>query len=476
MILDPNKISQTIKGESLIFEYPLEFNGVQKTAQIQIIGAYPNRNVNVLLINAEGEEEQRHEFVSSEDQSEVKDSWEKFEDLFNQSDEGATQQPQDEVQNLFTSFDSSGNAVLFLENLNKEQQIVIVYELTELDLIKNQPLTYELNFENNQNIPEPLRAKWLMANVSGSVKCNEFPNYPFTYQVAILSIQPPQPPQHVDESDEMVFYRLVAIVGGNAILKEYTLNTKTNEEQFIQDTTMRLISQSEPYKVETPNGEGTLVPYSKLDNAEFKAYLIAIKTERPQPPQPVDESDEMVFYRMLNMSGTTAVLKQYVYDKNTDKETYVQDETFILLNDTPPFKTNTPEGEALLVRYSKFDADGLEAFLLILKGEGKDRKPIDVEIEDEDEENEEERERERKNDLENVVENENEYETDSFSKDVATYLGKDPLDIQRSMRSADSFRDLLAIYNVKVVDIATALNMPTDSKGFFAEVKKIIGR
>ena len=35
MILDPNKIKQNISGETLIFEYPLEFKGVEKTAKIE---------------------------------------------------------------------------------------------------------------------------------------------------------------------------------------------------------------------------------------------------------------------------------------------------------------------------------------------------------------------------------------------------------------------------------------------------------
>ena len=397
MILDPNKIKQNISGETLIFEYPLEFKGVEKTAKIEIIGAYPNRKVNVLLINENGEEEQKFEFVSSEDQSEVKESWEKFEDLFNESDEGGTQQGQDEIENLYTSFDKSGNAVLFLQNLQGDQKIITSYKIDDSILLKNQPATYELDFENNQMLPEPLRAKWLMANVSDSVKCMEFPSYPFTYQVAILSIQPPQPPQPPtdEESDEMPFFRLISIVGVNAVMKEYSFNKKTNTESFVQDVTFRLTSQNEPLKVETPQGEGTLVPYSKFDIAEFKAYLIATKGENPPPDNP-----------------------------------------------TPPDTPQPPDD-----------------------GEPKDDDPSD--------DNEP---REEKGDLEGDVEYDFKFDTNQFTEAVAKYLNKSPLDIERSMRSTDSFRDLLEIYNVKVSNIAPTLGLPTNQSEFYKEVKKIIGR
>ena len=42
------------------------------------------------------------------------------------------------------------------------------------------------------------------------------------------------------------------------------------------------------------------------------------------------------------------------------------------------------------------------------------------------------------------------------------------------MRNVDTFRDLLDIYNVKVSDIAIALNLPTNNTEFFKEVKRII--
>ena len=410
MILDPNKIKQNINGEILTFEYPLEFKGVAKTAKIEIIGAYPNRKVNVFLINENGEEEQKYEFVSSEDQSEVKESWEKFEDLFNESDEGGIQQGQDEIENLYTSFDKSGNAVLFLQNLEGDQKIITSYEISDINLLKNQPATYELDFENNQILPEPLRAKWLMANVSDSVKCMEFPNYPFTYQVAILSIQPPQPPQPPtdEESDEMPFFRLVSIVGINVVMKQYSFNKKTNTESFVQDVTFRLTSQSEPLKVETPQGEGTLVPYSKFDIAEFKAYLIATKGENPPPDNP-----------------------------------------------TPPDTPQPPDD-----------------------GEPKDDEEPkdDGEPKDDEEPSDDNKGRKEKKDLEGDVKYNFKFDTNQFTEAVAKYMNKSPLDIQRSMRSTDSFRDLLEIYNVKVSDIAPNLGLPTNQSEFYKEVKKIIGR
>ena len=188
MILNPTLIKQEVNGEILTFSYPLTFSGENRTAKIIIKGTYPNRNVQVLLEGENGEKIESYEFDSEQDESEVQKSWEKFEDLFNESDEGGTQQGQDEVQNLYTSFDKSGNAVLFLQNLKGEQKIIIPYQINDTFLLDNQPATYELDFESNQMLPEPLRAKWLIANVSDSVKNLEFPNYPFTYQVAIVTL------------------------------------------------------------------------------------------------------------------------------------------------------------------------------------------------------------------------------------------------------------------------------------------------
>jgi hypothetical protein len=66
------------------------------------------------------------------------------------------------------------------------------------------------------------------------------------------------------------------------------------------------------------------------------------------------------------------------------------------------------------------------------------------------------------------------FDSSQFTSSVANYIGVEPNQIARSMRNVDNFRDLLDIYNIKVSEIATALNLPTNNTQFFKEVKRII--
>lgn len=394
MILNPQLIQQEIKEETITFKYPLSFNGENRFAVIVVNGVYPNRNVKVLLTDELGNEIESNEFMSEEGGQEIKESWQKFEDYFNESDEGKTEEPQDEIENLYTSFDLSGNAVLFFQNLKGEQRVIMSYEILDTQLLNTRPQIYELNFENNLNFPEPLRTKWLIANVSDSVSCSEFLSYPFTYQVAITSIQPPDNPQPPENDDNMPFFRLIRVVSNIVTLKEYVLNRKTNNELFVKDEMFRILNNSEPYKVMTPEGEGTLVPYPKLNSGTFKAYIIAIKGENPPPPDnPTPPDDDEPNH------------DDEPIDDHDDPIHYVE----------PPIHLKN-KGEPVKIDYSE------------------------------------------------------------LTEKVADFLNKEPLQISRSMRSADSVRDLLEIYNVKIAEIGAFLGLPQDNKGFFQEIKKIIGK
>jgi hypothetical protein len=401
MILDPTKIKQEISGETLTFSYPLIFNGQESLAKIIVIGTYPNRNVKVLLENENSEAVESYEFKSDDEGNEVQKSWEKFEDFFNESDEGSKEK-QDEVENLYTSFDAVGNAILFLQNLKGEQKEVLRYKLTDYGLIGDLPMTYQMDMSNNEQLPEPLRVNWLMANVSDSVENLENPSYANTYQVAILGIPPTQPPTPPEEeSDEMAFFRLVRVMSNMAFLKQYSINKKTKEENYVGDEMLRILNNSEPYKVETPMGEGTLVPYPSLDSEGFKAYVIAIKGGGgggggTPTDEPVDHTDEPV--------------------DPTDEPVDPTDEP-VDLTDKSKKQNKDEEGEP---------------------------SPI------------------------------TKYNSSEFERSVAQYIGREPNQIERSMRNVDTFRDLLDIYNVKVSDIAIALNLPTNNTEFFKEVKRII--
>ena len=418
MILDPTKIKQEINGQNITFSYPLQFDGADTTAILKVNGYYPNRSVEVILQNANGERIETHLFTSEEDGSEVQKSWEKFEDFFNQSDEGEKQK-QDEVENLFTSFDLKGNAVLFLQNLKGEQKSVLKYQISDATFLNDLPMAYQMDMSNNQQLPQPLQVKWLMANVSDSVKSQEYPNYANTYQVAILGIPPTQPPPPSDEeNDEMIFFRLIRTMSNMAFLKQYSLNKKTKEENYVGDEMLRILNNSEPYKVETPMGEGTLVPYPSLDSQGFKAYVIAIKgdgggggggTPTDEHGQPKDE-----------------------HGKPKDEHGQPKDEH------------GQPKDE---------------------HGKPKDEhgKPKDEHGKPKDEEDKQEKNKASKK-----------YNSSEFTSKVAEFIGREPNQIARSMRNVDSFRDLLDNYNVKVNDIAFALNLPTNNTEFFKEVKKII--
>jgi len=412
MILDPTKIKQEISGETLTFTYPLMFKGQESLAKIIVIGTYPNRNVKVLLENENGEAVESYEFKSDDEGNEVQKSWEKFEDFFNESDEGKKDK-QDEVENLYTSFDAVGNAVLFLQNLKGEQKEVLKYKLTDYGLIGDLPMTYQMDMSNNQQLPEPLRVNWLMANVSDSVENLENPSYVNTYQVAILGIPPTEPPTPSDEeNDEMIFFRLIRIMSNMAFLKQYSLNKKTKEESYVGDEMLRILNNSEPYKVETPMGEGTLVPYPSLDSQGFKAYVIAIKggggggegTPTDEHGKPSDEhgkpSDE---------HGKPS-------DKHEEHKKMGEDHG---LKEFDKQKTERDEADGKISNIRKFDSS-------------------------------------------------------QFTSSVANYIGVEPNQIARSMRNVDNFRDLLDIYNIKVSEIATALNLPTNNTQFFKEVKRII--
>ena len=405
MILDPTKIKQEISGETLTFTYPLKYNGQDSLAKIIVVGTYPNRNVKVLLENENGDAIESYEFKSDDEGNEVQKSWEKFEDLFNESDEGQKDK-QDEVENLYTSFDAVGNAVLFLQNLKGEQKEVLKYKLTDYGLIGDLPMTYQMDMSNNQQLPEPLRVNWLMANVSDSVENLENPSYVNTYQVAILGIpptQPPTPPE--DESDEMQFFRLIRVMSNMAFLKQYTINKTTKEENYVGDETLRILNNSEPYKVETPQGEGTLVPYPSLDSENFKAYVVAIKgggggdSHTDEPEKHTDKPE-----------------------KHTDKPEKHTDKPEKPIDEHIPFDKNKPDEE-----------DKKEKFM-----------PSKT------------------------------FSTSEFTSSVAKYIGVQPNQVERSMRNVDTFRDLLDIYDVRVNDIATALNLPTNNTEFFKEVKRII--
>ena len=200
MILEKEKLLKEQVGNTLIFVYPINFNDVEKYATIEIEGIGDDRNISVYL----GEESRLQDTTPSVlgdifRTPDIKLAWEKFEDIFNESDEGASQGGEEpEASNLFMTFDpKTGNAQLFLQNLKLEQKVIFDFTLTDKDLLKNQPNVYGLDFTDNQDMPEQMRTKWFLANTNGDVILNGTDKSFATYQVAILSVVNPteEPPQ-----------------------------------------------------------------------------------------------------------------------------------------------------------------------------------------------------------------------------------------------------------------------------------------
>ena len=194
MILDITKLTKEQLGNALVFEYPLTFNDKEQFANIVIEGAGTDRQIQVYLSATSILRDFMNAVPLNEvlETNDIKIAWEKFEDLFNSSDEGKAQNPEEpEVTNLFLTFDATGSAKLFLQNLQNEQNVVLEFTIDDLELKSKRPNAYVLDYTNDTNMPEQLRAKWFMANTNGDVKLEGTNSNYSTYQVAVVSIAPP---------------------------------------------------------------------------------------------------------------------------------------------------------------------------------------------------------------------------------------------------------------------------------------------
>jgi hypothetical protein len=202
MILDITKLSKGQVSNSLVYDYPLNFKKEDRFATILIQGFGDNRQIQVFLTSESMLKNPNTNVVGEIFQTnDIKIAWEKFENLFSESDEGQKQNPdKPEPKNIFLTFNQNGEAKLFAQNLKKEQQLVYEYTLDDKDLIKNLPNSYTLDYTDNNQLPEQLRTKWLLANTNGEVVFEGTDNSYSTYQVAILSVAPPTtPPEPNDE-------------------------------------------------------------------------------------------------------------------------------------------------------------------------------------------------------------------------------------------------------------------------------------
>ena len=205
MILDITKLSKGQVSNSLVYDYPLNFKNEERFATILIQGFGDSRQIQVFSTTESMLKNPNTNVVGEIFQTnDIKIAWEKFENLFSESDEGQKQNPdKPEPKNIFLTFNKNGEAKLFAQNLKKEQQLVYEYILDNKDLIKNLPNSYTLDYTDNNQLPEQLRTKWLLANTNGEVVFEGTDSSYSTYQVAILSVAPPTtPPEPNDEEGE----------------------------------------------------------------------------------------------------------------------------------------------------------------------------------------------------------------------------------------------------------------------------------
>lgn len=323
MILNKELIEKKQLGETLNYIYPMSFGGEEKYGVISISGTASERQIQVYIttdkktLQAVGEEV----FQSND----IQKAWEKFEELFNQSDEGQSQSGGDEpeVASLYLTFALSGASTLFIQNQSGQQKVLMEFEITDTELIIKQPRFYALDFTNDPNMPEQLQTKWAMANTNGDVKLEGSADDYVTYQVAVLSIAqpdghtPPQPP-----SDNMEFYRLITQSSGALVLNKFLLNRPTKQEVFVEQTVMQGEDKGGYYDVSVGGAPMKLKPYPTLDANGQKAYILVAVGENPMP------LEEMPFYKFVSFVGGILNLKLHTYNLKTKAQTYVQDMQF----------------------------------------------------------------------------------------------------------------------------------------------------
>jgi hypothetical protein len=364
MILNKELIEKKQLGEALNYVYPMSFNGEEKYGVIRIVGTSTDREIQVYITDDKATlKKEEGEIFQTND---IKKAWEKFEDLFNESDEGQQQGggEEPEVANLFLTFPLSGQAKLFIQNQKGQQKVLMEFEITDTDLILKQPRFYTLDFTDDENMPEQVRTKWAMANTNGDVSLEGTTEDYITYQVAILSIAPPDghnPPQ--PPSDEMEFYRLIQYVGGVALLKKFIFNKKTNEITFVENTGMPATENNGDFDVNIEGMSAKLRQYPSLDEGVEKAYVLVVESENPQP------SEEFPFYRLVSFVGGVLNLKLHSLNLKTKEETFVQQEQMNGEDKTDYFEI-VIDGQVLkLMPYPTLDKDSEKAYVMIMEGQ-----------------------------------------------------------------------------------------------------------
>ena len=157
MILDITKLHKSYLGTTLVYTYPLTFNDNERFATIKVEGIGSDRQIEVylsennVLTGADNKSAIVGELFETND---IKIAWEKFEDLFSQSDEGKSQQSQEpEVTRLFLTFNATGEAKLFLQNEDGDQQVVLDFVIDDMEFRKF-PKAYTLDYTDDTNMPE----------------------------------------------------------------------------------------------------------------------------------------------------------------------------------------------------------------------------------------------------------------------------------------------------------------------------------
>jgi len=364
MILNKELIEKKQLGETLNYIYPMSFGGEQKYGVISISGTSSERQIQVYIAT----DKKTLQAVDDEvfQSNDIQKSWEKFEELFNQSDEGKDESGgnEPEVASLYLTFALSGASTLFLQNQSGEQKVLMEFEITDTDLIIKQPRFYALDFTNDPNMPEQLQTKWAMANTNGDVKLEGKGDDYVTYQVAILSVAqpdghtPPQPP-----SDNMEFYRLITQSSGALVLNKFLFNRPTKQEVFVEQTVMQGEDKGGYYEVSIGGTQMKLSPYPTLDANGQKAYVLVSEGENPTP------LEEMPFYKFVSFVGGILNLKLHTYNLKTKAQTYIQDTQFQGEDKTDYYEVVLDGNVMKLMPYPFLSNATEKAYVMIMDGQ-----------------------------------------------------------------------------------------------------------
>jgi len=200
MILDEKRLTITKAGKYT--EYQYNFPSDDKEILITLI-ARPDKDVIIYFVDKEVKDLEGNILVGTDktilETQDLKQAWEKFEDLFEETDKEENPEKQDpEIQILLVSVEKTGNSFLFLQKQDGSQQLLLELEIMNYDVRFTKPKFEKLDFQNDPNISQPFNTIWNIALVD-DVRYADAESDCTTYIVALDSVN--QPGQNQNEGE-----------------------------------------------------------------------------------------------------------------------------------------------------------------------------------------------------------------------------------------------------------------------------------